>query len=138
MGSLPFTVYRNSTLFSGYHAREDHDRAAMAAVVRNVLGNRDDAPVNTFRQLANELADSRMEHETITSPVKTLATLIEEERLERIDLLKIDAEKSELAILRGLRDADWRIVRQIVVEVHDPEGGIGPKFSTCSRHTAFW
>jgi FkbM family methyltransferase len=66
-GELPFTVYRNSTLFSGYYAREDQDRTAMAAVVRNALWSRGDARVDTVHRFAEELVNTRMESETITS-----------------------------------------------------------------------
>jgi FkbH-like protein/FkbM family methyltransferase len=126
-GELPFTVYRNSTLFSGFYAREDHDRRSMEAVVRNVLRNQGSARVETVRRFAEELVNARMESVTIMSSVRTLASIIEDAHLDRIDLLKIDAEKSELVILEGLRDSDWRIIRQIVVEVHDAEDRVRPQ-----------
>ena len=39
--------------------------------------------------------------------------------IDRIDLLKIDAEKAELEIFRGVETMDWHKIRQVVVEVHD-------------------
>jgi hypothetical protein len=39
--------------------------------------------------------------------------------LGRIDLLKIDVERAELDILRGIKDDDWPKVRQLVMEIHD-------------------
>lgn len=39
-----------------------------------------------------------------------------------IDLLKIDVEGSELEVLEGLDDSDWRRVRQCVIEVQDLDG----------------
>lgn len=54
--------------------------------------------------------------------VTTLAAFIREQRLSRIDLLKIDVEGSELAVLRGLDAAGWATVRQLVAEVHDVGG----------------
>jgi FkbH-like protein/FkbM family methyltransferase len=126
-GNLPLTVYRNSTLFSGYHAHEDQDRASMEAVIRNVLRDRGERNQDTVQRFAGKLVDTRMESETITSRVRTLASIIEEQNLDRIDLLKIDAEKSELATLKGLREGDWKIIRQIVIEVHDADGEAGPR-----------
>src|SRR5438034_2354933 len=42
-----------------------------------------------------------------------------EYRIDTIDLLKIDAEKSELDIIRGIDDRDWPKIAQIVIEIHD-------------------
>jgi hypothetical protein len=42
--------------------------------------------------------------------------------VERIDLLKVDAEKSELAVLAGITPDDWLRIRQVVIEVHDATG----------------
>ncbi len=36
-----------------------------------------------------------------------------------VDLLKIDVERAELDVLRGIADKDWRKIRQLVMEVHD-------------------
>ncbi|MGE3405964.1 MAG: FkbM family methyltransferase [Pirellulales bacterium] len=50
----------------------------------------------------------------------TLSDLIVEQRLERVDMLKLDAERSELDVLSGIRDEHWPLIRQAVVEAHDP------------------
>jgi hypothetical protein len=39
--------------------------------------------------------------------------------IKRIDLLKIDVEGCEYAVLRGISNADWGAVQQVVLEVHD-------------------
>ncbi|AMV36063.1 FkbM family methyltransferase [Planctomyces sp. SH-PL62] len=52
-----------------------------------------------------------------------LSQIIAERRLDRIDLLKIDVEGSEWDVLRGIDEADWGKVKQLVVEVHDVESG---------------
>jgi hypothetical protein len=54
-----------------------------------------------------------------------LSRAIAERRLDRIDLLKIDVEGSEWDVLRGVDEADWSKVKQLVVEVHDVEAGAG-------------
>jgi hypothetical protein len=59
-----------------------------------------------------------------TCPLVTLSEIIAEHRLETIDLIKIDVQKSELAVLEGLREEDWRRVMQIVIEVHDHGGRV--------------
>ncbi|MBY0230188.1 MAG: FkbM family methyltransferase [Gemmataceae bacterium] len=57
----------------------------------------------------------------VKAEVRTLSTFLRERGLERIDLLKIDAERSEGRILAGIEEADWPRIRQAVVEVHDGE-----------------
>jgi hypothetical protein len=41
--------------------------------------------------------------------------------VQRIDLLKVDVEKSELDVLLGIEGQDWPKIKQVVVEVHDLE-----------------
>ncbi|HEY6350774.1 MAG TPA: amino acid adenylation domain-containing protein, partial [Candidatus Angelobacter sp.] len=64
----------------------------------------------------------RLQHETVQCRVRSLAAIIAEQRVEKIDLLKIDVEGSEWAVLEGLSEADWPKISQIVIEVHDVEG----------------
>ena len=51
--------------------------------------------------------------------VRTLSDLIETHDVPRVDLLKIDVEHAELDVLRGVSEAHWPRVRQVVMEVHD-------------------
>ena len=37
----------------------------------------------------------------------------------KIDLLKIDVEGDEIEVLNSIGEANWPLIRQIVVEVHD-------------------
>lgn len=39
-----------------------------------------------------------------------------------VDLLKIDVERAELAVLRGVQPEDWPRIRQVSMEVHDVDG----------------
>ena len=55
----------------------------------------------------------------------TLDRLSREEGLERIDLLKLDAETAELEILRGAREVALPLVRAAAVEIH-AEASIEP------------
>jgi len=52
-----------------------------------------------------------------------LSTIVEEQGIERIDLLKIDVEGAEWEVLRGIGEDDWRKIRQLVIEVHDVQPG---------------
>ncbi|MBD3197868.1 MAG: hypothetical protein GF317_22645, partial [Candidatus Lokiarchaeota archaeon] len=62
--------------------------------------------------------------EQVLGEIRPISDIIEEYHVERIDLLKIDAENYETQVLRGISDSDWDIINQLVVEVHEHiEGG---------------
>jgi FkbM family methyltransferase len=58
----------------------------------------------------------------VVCPLRTLSSVVEDENIDRIDLLKIDCEGFELDVLEGIRDEHWPRVQKVVVEVHDHDG----------------
>ncbi len=67
---------------------------------------------------------SAYQGEKVMCDFTTLSDIIRENGLERIDLLKIDAENAEREVITGIEDKDWGIIRQIAMEVHEHiEGG---------------
>ncbi len=50
--------------------------------------------------------------------LRTLSEIIAENKIERIDLLKIDAENYESYVLARIKDEDWTKIQQIVIEIH--------------------
>lgn len=56
--------------------------------------------------------------EKVMGKIKTLSKVIEENNIEQIDLLKIDAENYEKYVLAGIDVNDWPKIRQISMEVH--------------------
>ena len=61
----------------------------------------------------------RLYPETVTCQMQTLSQFLRDHRIGRIDLLKVDAEKAELEIFRGIEAQDWPKIQQVVVDVHD-------------------
>ena len=57
--------------------------------------------------------------EEITVPSTTLSCYIRKNALDRIDLLKIDAEGSEVDILNGIETDHWPLILQLAMEVHN-------------------
>ena len=57
----------------------------------------------------------------IRCQMTTVSRILRDTQIERVDLLKIDAEKSELQILEGIDTAEWPKIQQIVLEAHSPE-----------------
>ena len=67
-------------------------------------------------EVRNFLHGLLQKEERIVCPISRLSTVIARERLERIDLLKIDVEGAELEVLDGLDESDWHRVRHLVME----------------------
>ncbi|WP_080056167.1 FkbM family methyltransferase [Spirosoma aerolatum] len=61
----------------------------------------------------------RLRKQQIDCILKTISDIIREQNIDRIDVMKIDVEGSELDVVRGINDADWPKIRQFIIEVHD-------------------
>ncbi len=63
---------------------------------------------------------------TVPCRLRSLSSLLAAERLDGADvaLLKIDVERAELDVLRGVAASDWRRVRSVAMEVHDVGGRV--------------
>ena len=114
-----FTFYERSSVFSGFHSDETEDREAIRAVVRNMLES-ESVSGESVEEYVDELTADRLRHRTYECQLVSVSDIIRENRIDTIDLLKIDAEKSELDIIEGIEDHDWPKIRQIVIEIHDP------------------
>lgn len=113
-GSASFTFYPKVSASSGMYA----DPAADERVTRAYMANQDER----LGEFADELMEGRFETQTFECSLKTISDVISENQIERIDLLKVDVEKSELDVLQGIRSGDWPKIKQVVAEVHDIEG----------------
>ena len=59
------------------------------------------------------------EKENYACQLRPLSSVIREQGIVSIDLLKVDVELGELDVLRGIQEEDWPKVKQIVIEVHN-------------------
>ncbi|AOY83566.1 MULTISPECIES: FkbM family methyltransferase [Moorena] len=55
---------------------------------------------------------------------KTISSFIHKQNIEKIDLLKINADQPQLDILAGIKEKDWEKIQQIVMEVDQITAGI--------------
>jgi FkbM family methyltransferase len=55
--------------------------------------------------------------ETYECTVKPLSSIIEEEKIERINLLKVDVEGAELDVFEGIDQKHWPIIHQVSLEL---------------------
>jgi amino acid adenylation domain-containing protein/FkbM family methyltransferase len=124
-GVAEFTFYPEASASSGMYA----DVLEEGKVSRAFIENKGE-----LGRYADELLEGRFEAERYECRLRTLSEVIAEERVERIDLLKVDVEKSELDVLRGLAADDWARVRQVVLEVHDTDGRLEEVTSLLNRH----
>ncbi len=123
-GETSFTYYPGNTVMSGRYADASEDRKTTFAFLSNkspeAMARAREDPV--LRKHFDSMIDHMFEARTITCRVGTLSQVLRETGVDRIDLLKIDVEKSEHEVLAGIADADWPKIRQLVVEVHDQDG----------------
>ncbi|HYK02057.1 MAG TPA: amino acid adenylation domain-containing protein, partial [Thermoanaerobaculia bacterium] len=110
-----FTFYPHNTVISSSSTSQSEARE----IVRSFLLQQQETGGD---EGVEELLDARLESEEYTCQLRTISEIIEENGVERIDLLKVDVEKGEYDVLRGIRDEDWEKIRQLVVEVHDVSG----------------
>ncbi|MET0621401.1 MAG: amino acid adenylation domain-containing protein, partial [Pyrinomonadaceae bacterium] len=97
----------NAGLFECGLSNEEGDAASAYIAGRDEI----DAPHET-----------RPEGERVKCRRRTISEVMREEGVERIDLLKIEAEKSEFDVLAGIEEQDWPKVRQVVIEVEERGG----------------
>lgn len=121
------TFYPNWSAMSGEYANAQEDEALTRASLNNIGG-----PLPS--EELSDILEGRFISESVRCRMRTLSEVIKEQRVERIDLLKVDVEKSELDVLRGIEEDDWSKIRQIILEVHDRHGRLETIKSLLARH----
>jgi amino acid adenylation domain-containing protein/FkbM family methyltransferase len=112
-GEATFTYYPKMSILSGQHVNADTDRQLVATYVRKSAG------LPAAPDAVEELVGDRLTGVPVRCGMITISNAIQEHGIERIDLIKIDVERDELAVLDGIAVADWPKIQQIVAEVHD-------------------
>ncbi|ARV59845.1 hypothetical protein BZZ01_15500 [Nostocales cyanobacterium HT-58-2] len=113
-----FTFYPNSSGMSSFYPNEEEEKQNL----RIIMLNQQKAGMVEMEQVlqyTEELLEERFKSKTFTCELKTVSEIIRENNVDRIDLLKIDVQKSELDVLLGINQNDWHKIRQIVIEVHN-------------------
>lgn len=107
------TYYPDAPTQSGLYADPDRDEAATVAYLEHTGYRPREA-----RFLAAGLHEGHAE----TVEVLTLSDLLDRFGIGRVDLVKIDVERSELDVLEGVAPADWDRIGAVAVEIHDVDG----------------
>ena len=66
--------------------------------------------------------------------VRPLSEVFEETGVERVDLLKVDCEGAEIAVLQGIEGRYWPRIQQVVCEVMDVDGRLDICRSLLTEH----
>jgi amino acid adenylation domain-containing protein/FkbM family methyltransferase len=129
-----FTFYPQASVMSGFYPDLTEEKQLFKTFMLNQPSKNGDDQKVELGEFADELTEARFESEDFTCQLKTVSQIISEHQLERIDLLKIDVEKSELDVLKGIAEEDWNKIRQIVIEVHDIEQRVDSTLGLLRRH----
>ena len=128
-GEADFTFYRHDTVISSSTTSAEEARQ----YVKASLLNQQQAPGEA---LLEELLDARLERQQYTCRLRTVSEIMAENQVERIDLLKVDVEGAEEAVLGGIAAADWPKIAQLVAEIHDLSGRL-TRVESLLRHHGF-
>ncbi|WP_369183498.1 FkbM family methyltransferase [Streptomyces sp. Y1] len=123
-GTAEFTFYPRSSGMSSFHPDEAEEKHNLRTIIAN---QREAGAADEIDQLgayAEELMDVRFEAIPFTATLRPLSAVIREQGIERIDLIKIDVQKSEHQVIAGIADEDWPKIRQMVLEAHDGDGRV--------------
>jgi amino acid adenylation domain-containing protein/FkbM family methyltransferase len=106
-----FSFYPEMTMMSGLYADARQDEQ----VVRATMQGRQPE----LTAFADELLQGKFQPDTCSCRLTTLSQIMRQEHVARIDLLKIDVERSEWDVLLGIEPADWPKIDQVVIETHE-------------------
>jgi FkbM family methyltransferase len=138
-GEATFTFLRNvtarSTMYPEFSPADESMRgkAREEQFMLQTFGELPSAPLRwaigalpTFarRSLARATVKFHARKRQITCPLKTLSQIIDENKIERIDLLKIDVEGAERDVLRGIEPRHWPLIHQFIIEIHPGPGDV--------------
>ena len=119
--STEFTFYPRFSARSGLaeYADLENEIEITRRYVENLgPGNEDELAEDDLDQLLAR----KLRSEQVRGRVRRLSDIVREKGVERIDLLKIDVQRAELDVLRGIDDEHWELIRRIAMEVHDEPG----------------
>lgn len=114
-GTATFTFYPQKSSMSGLFADPSEDKETTKCYMVNKGISSEDSDM---------LLTGSFKPVTYECELRTLSSVIDDEQIDRIDLLKLDVEKAEWDVLLGIRDDHWPKIRQVVVEVHDVDGRV--------------
>ena len=123
-GTRPFVYYPNSPEQSTLHPNGEDQRRTGQIVLANS---------GMPRRSRESMIEAMFVPEPTTVPVRTLSSILDEQGISAVSLLKIDVEGGELEVLTGIGSGDWPRIDRLVVEVHDRNGRLARVSSVLER-----
>ncbi|MFJ8225481.1 FkbM family methyltransferase [Streptomyces griseus] len=116
-GEAEFVYYPGYTVMSAErrHAAPELDKAFVRSLARREQAEE----IGDGLDFLDEMLDYRFREVPYRCAVRRLSTVIEDLRLRRVDLLKIDVQRAETDVLRGIDDRHWPRIHRLTLEVHD-------------------
>lgn len=122
-GQEILTYYPGYSILSGFKVIEEENKALLRAGINNQLKNLNPNKVNDREGFLDFLSKGKLENPiNYKCEMVSLSEIIKKYNVQKIDLLKIDAEKCEVEIINGVTENDWNKIKQVVIEVHDFDG----------------
>lgn len=123
-GMVEFTYFPNTPALSTFRPEDwDRDPKAFKIAVKGTMKNPPKEmrwmkwiPTFTAPLIAKHLLKGKKQ---VQCNLRTMSSVIEEENVQKIDLLKVDCEGAELSVLLGIKDEHWPIIKSAVIEIHD-------------------
>ncbi|WP_246300879.1 FkbM family methyltransferase [Actinopolyspora biskrensis] len=115
-GEAQLTYYPHQTTMATLHVDDEDDKLNLDTILSNI-GLEESARVAYWDR-------SRSGSQHVTVPIRTLSDIFAERGVTRVGLLKVDVERSELDVLLGISESDYRMIRNIVMEVHDVDDNL--------------
>ncbi|WP_394831627.1 FkbM family methyltransferase [Pendulispora rubella] len=119
-----FTFYPRSSGMSSFHADAVEEKHNLKSIIANERRLGGAVQADAIAHVEGELLDVRFQPTVVTAKLRRVSDVIQEHRVERIDLMKIDVQKCEAEVIDGIDEHDWPKIRQIVLEAHDADGRV--------------
>jgi FkbM family methyltransferase len=120
---VTFYYYPNISIMSCRHDYINWENEV--DLIRQYVANgRESGPPGREEHLAEVESLANKDFEFVERPclLRPMSAVIDEAGVRTIDLLKIDAQRSEQDVLNGIEDRHWPLVQQVSMEVHDEVG----------------
>lgn len=122
-GRRTLTFYPLSTGMSSFHASKAEEKDVLRAIMVNQW-KRGEEGMGDVMTHVEEILEQRFVGTDFECEMVTLSQIIDRHGIERIDLIKIDVQKSEFEVLEGIAPHHWPRICQMVIEVHDFDGRV--------------
>jgi FkbM family methyltransferase len=120
---VSFYFYPSISIMSCRHDYINWDNE-IDLIKRYVANERENGPPGRTEHLAEVegLAHRDFEFTERRCRLRTVSAVIDEVGVEVIDLVKIDVQRAEYDVLKGIEARHWPLIQQISMEVHDEAG----------------